>query len=166
MRVKATITVVWAILLLQTIDAVVSNDSMETVGSESRESNESTECSSTTEQNNVIVVTDETQLKTPIQLHPDIFETTTPLIEIKVNEQSGVLKRTIQNIRQKYKKIDVVFLLDASSSVGKRSFLSELKFVRKFLSDFNVSYNYTRVSLVTFSSQGKIVSEKSDLDIF
>lgn len=165
MQIKAAITFVWVILLLQTIEAVMSNDSTETDSSESTESIESTEFSTTTEQNNVNDVTDETQLKAPIQFRPDIFETTTPSIEIRVNEQSGVLKRTIQNIRQKYKKIDVVFLLDASSSVGKRSFLSELKFVRKFLSDFNVSYNYTRVSLVTFSSQGKIVSEMNVLNI-
>lgn len=77
----------------------------------------------------------------------------------KVEELSKVLKSTIYQIRQKYKKIDVVFLIDSSSSVGKQNFLSEMKFVVKFLSDFNVSFNYTRVAIVTFSSQGKIVSK-------
>lgn len=84
----------------------------------------------------------------------------TPITDRKVDELAEILKENIFQIRQKYKKIDVVFLLDASSSVGKNNFLSEMKFVTKFLSDFNVSFNYTRVALVTFSSQGKIVSEK------
>lgn len=77
--------------------------------------------------------------------------------ESKVHELSAVLKSTIHRIRQQYKKMDIVFLIDSSSSVGKSNFRSELKFVTKFLSDFNVSFNYTRVSIVTFSSQEKIV---------
>lgn len=77
--------------------------------------------------------------------------------EIKVQELSAVLKTTIHRIRQQYKKMDIVFLIDSSSSVGKSNFQSELRFVIKFLSDFNVSFNYTRVSIVTFSSQDKIV---------
>lgn len=78
-------------------------------------------------------------------------------VELKVNELSTVLKSTIHRIRQQYKKMDIVFLIDSSSSVGKSNFRSELRFVIKFLSDFNVSFNYTRVSIVTFSSQEKIV---------
>lgn len=77
----------------------------------------------------------------------------------RVEELSKVFKSTIYQIRQKHKKIDIVFLIDSSSSVGKQNFLSEMKFVVKFLSDFNVSFNYTRVAIVTFSSQGKIVSK-------
>lgn len=80
--------------------------------------------------------------------------------ETKVEELSAVLKTTIHRIRQQYKKMDIVFLIDSSSSVGKSNFRSELRFVIKFLSDFNVSYNYTRVSIVTFSSQEKIVCQK------
>lgn len=152
MRISTAMTFIWPILFLQTIGPVTSNDSTEAV---SAEGTENTDFSTTTTPNRVEAITAQTQLKIPFQL----IETTTPSIEVKVNELSVVLKRTIHRIRQKYKKIDVVFLLDGSSSVGKNSFLSELKFVRKFLSDFNVSYNYTRVSLVTFSSQGRIVSE-------
>lgn len=88
----------------------------------------------------------------------EVEPTSTQVTERRVDELAEILKENIYQIRQKYKKIDVVFLLDASSSVGKNNFLSELKFVTKFLSDFNVSFNYTRVALVTFSSQGKIVS--------
>lgn len=50
------------------------------------------------------------------------------------------------------------FLIDSSSSVGKTNFLSEIKFVKKMLGDFTVSLNHTRVAIVTFSSQGKVVS--------
>lgn len=82
-------------------------------------------------------------------------------VEKKVNELSTVLKSTIHRIRQQYKKMDIVFLIDSSSSVGKSNFRSELRFVIKFLSDFNVSFNYTRVSIVTFSSQEKIVRKTS-----
>lgn len=86
--------------------------------------------------------------------------------EMKVRELSAVLKMTIHRIRQQYKKLDIVFLIDSSSSVGKSNFRSELRFVIKFLSDFNVSFNYTRVSIVTFSSQDKIVRKKMDQTIW
>lgn len=166
MKILAAVTVIWAVLVLHTVESVTQSDTTEITSTESTDSSESfessetesTDFSTTTEQTDVAIVTHQTLSKPPIQFGPLGVETTTPSNEIKVNELSVVLKRTIHRIREKYKKIDVVFLLDASSSVGKSSFISELKFVRKFLSDFNVSYNYTRVSLVTFSSQGKIVS--------
>lgn len=85
----------------------------------------------------------------------------TVVVDSKVHELSAVLKSTIHRIRQQFKKMDIVFLIDSSSSVGKSNFRSELKFVVKFLSDFNVSFNYTRVSIVTFSSQEKIVCNTS-----
>lgn len=55
------------------------------------------------------------------------------------------------------KKLDIVFLIDASSSVGKENFQNEISFVKRLLTDFNVSLNHTRVSLISFSSAGKIV---------
>lgn len=85
----------------------------------------------------------------------------TYVVDNRTLELSAVLKQTIHRIRQKYKKIDIIFLIDSSSSVGKSNFRSELRFVIKFLSDFNVSYNYTRVSILTFSSQEKIVRTNS-----
>lgn len=111
--------------------------------------------STTTTSSNEIEKTSTTTILTEIEI------ASTPITEKRVDELAEILKQNIFQIRQKHKKIDVVFLLDASSSVGKNNFLSELKFVTKFLSDFNVSFNYTRVALVTFSSQGKIVSEIS-----
>lgn len=82
-------------------------------------------------------------------------------VDTRILELSAVLKQTIHRIRQQYKKMDIIFLIDSSSSVGKSNFHSELRFVIKFLSDFNVSYNYTRVSILTFSSQEKIVCTTS-----
>lgn len=83
---------------------------------------------------------------------------TQSLTRYKVDLLSKIFKKTVQRLRQKTKRIDLVFLIDSSSSVGKSNFMSEIKFVKKMLGDFNVSYNYTRVAIVTFSSQGKIVS--------
>lgn len=78
--------------------------------------------------------------------------------QTKVEILSKTFKKSVQKIKHKNKRMDIVFLIDSSSSVGKNNFHSELKFVKKFLSDFNVSFNHTRVAIVTFSSQGKIVS--------
>lgn len=75
----------------------------------------------------------------------------------KVDLLNGVFKQSIDKLKTKHKKLDIVFLIDSSSSVGKSNFQSELKFVRKLLSDFMVSYEYTRTAVVTFSSMGKIV---------
>lgn len=80
------------------------------------------------------------------------------VIESEIELLSSTFKKTIKKIKEKYKKVDILFLIDASSSVGKVNFLNEISFVKRLLSDFNVSYNYTRTSLISFSSQGKIVS--------
>lgn len=55
-------------------------------------------------------------------------------------------------------KLEMVFLVDASSSVGEENFDSELKFVKKLLADFTISSDHTRVAIVTFSSIGQVVS--------
>lgn len=59
---------------------------------------------------------------------------------------------------QENKKNDLVFLIDASFSVGSANFRSEVKFVRKVLNGFRVSFNFTRVAVVPFSSSKKVVS--------
>lgn len=58
-------------------------------------------------------------------------------------------------------KLDIVFLVDGSSSVGDDNFKSELKFIKKLLSDITVDYNHTRVAVVTFSSPSNTVSKAS-----
>lgn len=55
--------------------------------------------------------------------------------------------------------MELVFLVDSSSSVGATNFLDELKFVKKLLADFTVSYNQTRVAVITFSSQDRVSSQ-------
>lgn len=75
----------------------------------------------------------------------------------KVDLLSAVFKKNIDKLKSKHKRLDIVFLIDSSSSVGKVNFESEIKFVKKLLSDFPVSYEYTRVAIVTFSSQAKII---------
>ncbi|XP_053687129.1 sushi, von Willebrand factor type A, EGF and pentraxin domain-containing protein 1-like [Sabethes cyaneus] len=86
----------------------------------------------------------------------EILKNENSVIKHKVDRLSGAFKKNVEKIKTKHKRVDIVFLIDASSSVGRANFLSEIKFAKKLLSDFNVSYNYTRVAVVTFSSQKKI----------
>lgn len=53
-------------------------------------------------------------------------------------------------------RVELVFLVDASASVGAENFFNEIKFVKKLLADFAVSYNQTRVAVITFSSKSKV----------
>jgi Mg-chelatase subunit ChlD len=80
------------------------------------------------------------------------------VIKTQLDTMSNTFRKIITKIKMKHKRIDMVFLVDASSSVGKENFENEIGFVKRLLSDFNVSFNYTRVGLITFSSRSKIVS--------
>lgn len=80
------------------------------------------------------------------------------VIKEQLDTMSGTFRRIVNKIKMKHKRIEMVFLVDSSSSVGKENFLNEINFVKRLLSDFNVSFNYTRVALITFSSRSKIVS--------
>lgn len=61
-------------------------------------------------------------------------------------------------------------MVDASSSVGEDNFASELRFVRKILSDLTVSNNHTRIALITFGSKDSVrthinsISGNNELD--
>lgn len=78
----------------------------------------------------------------------------------KVEKLGGVLKKHIHKLRNtRNQKVDIIFLVDSSSSVGQHNFRDELKFVKKLLSDFTVDSNHTRVSLVTFSSRTRVVRQ-------
>lgn len=79
-------------------------------------------------------------------------------IKDQLEVMSNTFRKNINKIKMKHKRIEMVFLVDSSSSVGKENFLNEISFVKRLLSDFNVSFNYTRVALITFSSRSKIVS--------
>ena len=54
---------------------------------------------------------------------------------------------------------DLVFLVDSSASVGAENFYNEIKFIRKLLADFTVSYNTTRVVVVTYSSVNQVIRQ-------
>lgn len=109
-------------------------------------------------------------------------------IKDQLEVMSNTFRKTINKIKTKHKKIEMVFLVDSSSSVGKfggsemniiksfkiliftepqgkDNFVNEINFVKRLLSDFNVSFNYTRVALITFSSRSKIVSDSFDTNL-
>lgn len=77
--------------------------------------------------------------KTKVEILGEIFKT--HIDDIKLND-----------------KLDVIFLIDSSSSVGENNFASEIKFVKKLLSDIPVDFNHTRIAIVTYSSAKNIVS--------
>lgn len=81
--------------------------------------------------------------------------------QAQLEKMSSTFKRIVNKFKNKHKKLEIIFLIDASSSVGAENFENEISFVKRLLSDFNVSYNFTRIALITFSSKSKIVSWKS-----
>ncbi|KAF7230188.1 sushi, von Willebrand factor type A, EGF and pentraxin domain-containing protein 1 isoform X3 [Nothobranchius furzeri] len=78
--------------------------------------------------------------------------------ESKVERLGLAFKQNVRELREKSSCLDLVFLVDESSSVGANNFQSELRFVRKMLSDFPVAPENTRVALVTFSSKTHVVT--------
>lgn len=77
--------------------------------------------------------------------------------ESKVERLGQAFRRRVRRLRDLSGRLELVFLVDESSSVGQANFLSELKFVRKLLSDFPVVPTATRVAIVTFSSKNNVV---------
>ncbi|XP_069096987.1 sushi, von Willebrand factor type A, EGF and pentraxin domain-containing protein 1 isoform X1 [Pleurodeles waltl] len=78
--------------------------------------------------------------------------------ENKVEKLGQYFKRNVRKLREKSSLLDMVFLVDESSSVGYANFVNELKFVKKLLSDFPVVPSATRVAIVTFSSKNNVQS--------
>lgn len=77
--------------------------------------------------------------------------------ESKVERLGQAFRRRVRRLRELSERLELVFLVDESSSVGQANFLSELRFVRKLLSDFPVVPTATRVAIVTFSSKNNVV---------
>uniref|UniRef100_A0A8C3QYS8 Sushi, von Willebrand factor type A, EGF and pentraxin domain-containing protein 1 n=1 Tax=Cyanoderma ruficeps TaxID=181631 RepID=A0A8C3QYS8_9PASS len=77
--------------------------------------------------------------------------------ESKVEKLGRAFKRQVRRLRSRSGRLEMVFLVDESSSVGPANFLSELRFVKKLLSDFPVVPAATRVAIVTFSSRSNVV---------
>ena len=83
----------------------------------------------------------------------------------KVETLGAVLKRHIQELKDtSNKQVDIIFLVDSSTSVGKHNFIDEIKFVKQLLSDFTVDITHTRVSVITFSSRERVVRQIDYLD--
>ncbi|XP_050712143.1 sushi, von Willebrand factor type A, EGF and pentraxin domain-containing protein 1-like isoform X3 [Eriocheir sinensis] len=80
------------------------------------------------------------------------------IIKSKVDVLGEIFKQHVHRLRQvPNQRIELVFLVDASASVGAENFFNEIKFVKKLLADFAVSYNQTRVAVITFSSRHKVI---------
>ena len=76
----------------------------------------------------------------------------------KVDILGEILKYYVQALRRTAnRKVELVFVVDASGSVGPPNFANELKFVKKLLSDFTVDRHTTRVSVITYSSRSRVV---------
>ncbi|XP_053321831.1 sushi, von Willebrand factor type A, EGF and pentraxin domain-containing protein 1 [Spea bombifrons] len=78
--------------------------------------------------------------------------------ENKVEKLGQYFKKNVRRLREKSRNLDLVFLVDESSSVGHSNFVNELRFVKKLLSDFPVVPSATRVAIVTFSSKNNVQS--------
>lgn len=76
----------------------------------------------------------------------------------KVERLGRAFRSRVRRLRELSGRLELVFLVDESSSVGQANFLNELKFVRKLLSDFPVVSTATRVAIVTFSSKNNVVA--------
>lgn len=78
------------------------------------------------------------------------------VIKSKVEVLGEVFKHEVDALKSSG-ALDLVFLVDASSSIGESNFRSELKFVKKIMSDVTVDYNHTRVAIITFGSAENVV---------
>ncbi|CAG0906992.1 unnamed protein product, partial [Darwinula stevensoni] len=84
------------------------------------------------------------------------WDSTRPTPPSKVDVLAHVLKDQVWALKRHPRPLDLVFLLDASSSVGEDNFRSELAFVAKLLADFPLSPGHGRVAVVAFSSADRI----------
>ncbi|NXO38057.1 SVEP1 protein, partial [Locustella ochotensis] len=97
-------------------------------------------------------------LRTPTFASPSLEAPPLPdTTESKVEKLGRAFKRQVRRLRARSGRLELVFLVDESSSVGPANFLSELRFVKKLLSDFPVVPAATRVAIVTFSSRSNVV---------
>ncbi|XP_059487265.1 sushi, von Willebrand factor type A, EGF and pentraxin domain-containing protein 1-like isoform X2 [Neocloeon triangulifer] len=69
----------------------------------------------------------------------------------RVEAQGAILREKVQRLLGSGGPVDVVFLIDASSSVGPDNFGGELRLVRKVLAGLQVSAHRTRVAVVSFA---------------
>ncbi|KAM0734376.1 Sushi, von Willebrand factor type A, EGF and pentraxin domain-containing protein 1 [Formica fusca] len=84
------------------------------------------------------------------------LDDTDRILKSKTDILSRLLKMHIDRLRNETNQVELVFLVDASGSVGAENFRSELNFVTKLLSDFTVDETTTRVAVVTFGGRGNV----------
>ncbi|KAL0114992.1 hypothetical protein PUN28_010511 [Cardiocondyla obscurior] len=78
------------------------------------------------------------------------------MLKNKADILSRLFKMHIDQLRNKTNQVEMVFLVDASGSIGAENFRSELNFVTKLLSDFTVDATAARIALVTFGGRGNV----------
>ena len=88
---------------------------------------------------------------------------------VKSQSNIGDMAKDFQNLIKIYYKnhngkIDLVFVLDQSGSVGPRNFQKILSFMKSVLSDLSVAYEHTRVSVVRFGT-GVTVDVRMDQNL-
>ncbi|XP_058063456.1 sushi, von Willebrand factor type A, EGF and pentraxin domain-containing protein 1-like [Anopheles bellator] len=84
----------------------------------------------------------------------------------RLRQVSRRFRETVDDMRSASgDRLDMVFLIDASASVGRQNFAAELRFMRKLLADFDVSLYGTRVALVTFSSRRHVVRHVDQISV-
>ncbi|XP_076273096.1 sushi, von Willebrand factor type A, EGF and pentraxin domain-containing protein 1-like isoform X1 [Rhynchophorus ferrugineus] len=86
------------------------------------------------------------------------------IFKSKLEILGEIFKTNVDFIRS-FKRQDIVFLVDASSSVGRDNFKSELRFIKKLLSGITVDYNHTRVAVITFSSPSNTVVNIDEISV-
>ncbi len=100
----------------------------------------------------------------------DVFEVLEPGQFISSNKEKltrlgATLKSQVAELRETPShQLELVFLVDSSTSVGATDFTNELKFVKKLLADFTVDRHSTRVAVVTYSSESRVVRHIDQLD--
>lgn len=72
--------------------------------------------------------------------------------------------KQINNLKSIH-KLDLIFLVDGSSSVGNFNFDSELNFVKKLLSDFTLNENKTKVSVVVFGTTAHVYENQDKCEL-
>ncbi|KAK2576675.1 hypothetical protein KPH14_005336 [Odynerus spinipes] len=84
------------------------------------------------------------------------LETANKVLRRKADLLSHLLKIHIDRLRNETDEVELVFLVDASGSIGLHNFRSELNFVKKLLAEFTVEPLTTRVAIVTFGGKRNI----------
>lgn len=69
---------------------------------------------------------------------------------------AGALYNAIHSFTGCLKKIDIVFAIDGSSSVGRRNFQRVKTFLRRIAKSFHISRTASRVAVIVYSSRVKV----------